>query len=86
MTLEQSEIFSLIDTSVRYIRQGQQGFSSMSLIRITGEFSRMSNSLSQEKLKELSPLFDIIQDAQQRQDMMYVADILEYEVVRVLRS
>ena len=61
MKLEHTDIFNIIDTAVRHIRQGHQGFSSMLLIRITGEFSRMTSSLSQDKLKEHALIFDVIQ-------------------------
>lgn len=77
-------IEKLISETCRLIRQGYEAESNSYLSLLTRRLSERAEHLSQEKLAQLTPILKVMLDAQQRKDMAYVADILQYEIVKLI--
>lgn len=86
MSKDPRNIFEVIDTTVAYIRTGQEGFTGMSLIQTFNKLADIAESLPKEKFEQLVPILNVMHDAQQRQDMIYIADILQYEIVNIIKK
>lgn len=86
MSKDKRDIFEVIATTVAFIRTGQEGFTGMSLIHTFNKLSEISEELPKDKIKKLAPILAVIHDAQQRKDMIYIADILQYEIVKIIKA
>jgi hypothetical protein len=58
----------------------------MSLIHTFNKLAEISESLPKEKIEQLSPILAVVHNAQQRRDMIYIADILQYEIVEIIKT
>jgi hypothetical protein len=74
-------IEKLIIETCRLIRQGYEAESNSYLVLLTRRLLESTEKLTPKKLSELTPILKIMLDAQQRKDMAYVADILQYEII-----
>lgn len=86
MKFSKQDLFLNIDKTVKLIRKGHNALASYSLIRITGLLREMSGSLSKEQMILLSKMLTVMSEAFQRNDLLFVADILEYEITAVLKQ
>lgn len=74
----------LITETCRLIRQGYEAESNSYLSLLTTRLLKRAEQLPPEKLAQLTPVLKVMLDAQQRKDMAYVADILQYEMVKLI--
>lgn len=74
----------LIQQSYQLILCGQEGAANASLAKVYDGLLQISPPLSADKMQLLSQLLPIMLDAQQRRDMIYLADILHFEVRKIL--
>ena len=86
MIKDPRDIFEIIDTTVNYLRKGQEGFSGMSLIHTFDKLNEISESLPKQKVDQLTPILAVIHEAQIRKDMIFIADILQYEIVKIINT
>ncbi len=74
----------LIIETCRLIIKGHEAESNYYLSLLTTRLLDKTEKLTQEKLSKLTPILKVMVDAQQRRDMAYVADILQYEVLTLI--
>ncbi|MEH6383100.1 MAG: hypothetical protein V7780_00745 [Colwellia sp.] len=74
----------LISETYRLILCGQEGAANKSLAKIYDELLKITPMLSAEKIQTLSQLLQVMLDAQQRRDMIYLADIMKFEIPKIL--
>tara|TARA_R110000787_G_scaffold43118_4_gene105811 strand:- start:8233 stop:8508 length:276 start_codon:yes stop_codon:yes gene_type:complete len=77
-------IIEAINETVTFIRQGQTGYTGATLNKTFRLLEALAQSLPQGKIAELAPILAVMHDAQQRKDMVYIADILQYEIVKII--
>lgn len=77
-------IEALIEQACLLILCGNEGAANESLINLFDELLSISNNLPVEKMQALTQILPIVLDAQKRRDMVYLADLLQYEVIRIL--
>ncbi|MBA6264350.1 hypothetical protein [Colwellia sp. Bg11-12] len=77
-------INALISETYRLILCGQEGAANKSLAKIYDELLKITPMLSAEKIQTLSQLLQVMLDAQQRRDMIYLADIMKFEIPKIL--
>lgn len=80
------KLSELIDEAVKDLRRGHRGYANRNFAYVIAYLVNLTEELSKEKVVQLLPILDVMEDAQKRQDMLYVADILQYEIPRVLNS
>lgn len=77
-------IEKLISETCRLIRQGYEAESNSFLLLLTTRLLQRAEQLSPEDFAQLTPVLKVMLDAQQRKDMAYVADILQYEIANLI--
>lgn len=70
--------------AIKYLRQGSSGFGHYHMISSSTFLSNLGTELSDEKLMLLTKMFEVCHDAITRQDLLFVADILEYELPKII--
>lgn len=70
--------------AIKHLRQGCSGFGHYHLISSSVLLSELGKSLPNEKLVLLTKMFEVCHDAIARQDLLFVADILEYELPNII--
>jgi hypothetical protein len=73
----------LISETYPLILCGQEGAANKSLAKIYDELLKITPMLSAEKIQTLSQLLQVMLDAQQRRDMIYLADIMKFEIPKI---
>ncbi|WP_339686324.1 hypothetical protein [uncultured Pseudoalteromonas sp.] len=79
-------ITEIINETVVYIRQGQAGYSAATLNKTFRKLEEIALSLPESQVEQLAPILRVMLDAQQRRDMIFLADILQYEVTKILKN
>ena len=69
-----------IDQASIALLQGKEGAGNEYLSQVFDELLQLSVSFTPQTLKCLTPLMEIMHDAQQRRDHIYLVDILQYEL------
>lgn len=72
-------------TSIVFL-QAREGQANELLAEVFDELIKLSASLTPETLKILTQLLEIMHDAQQRRDHVYLVDILQYEIPKYLNE
>lgn len=78
------ELNRLIDQASTALLQSKEGESNQLLSQVFDELLVLSPSLSPETLVMLAKIMEIMHDAQQRRDHVYLVDILKYELPKHL--
>jgi hypothetical protein len=69
-----------IDKASTALLQSNEGQANELLATVFDELLNISSTLSPETLQTLAKLMEIMHDAQQRRDHVYLVDILKYEI------
>ena len=78
--MEYSKLNRFINDAVVALLQAKEGQANQLLAKMFDELLNISASLKPETLMELSQIMEIMHDAQQRRDYVYLVDILQYEL------
>lgn len=76
--MKHSKLNRLINDAVTALLQAKEGQANQLLAKMFDELLNISASLKPETLMELSQIMEIMHDAQQRRDYVYLVDILQY--------
>jgi hypothetical protein len=80
-------VAEILRTSVRQFRLGMEGAGSASLVKLVDALLNLLAAPERSQLStRLLPLLKDIIAAQQRGDYLYIADILEYEILPDLKQ
>lgn len=84
MNLDISALHNLIIDTHSYIVCGNTGKGNLMLSEVYECLLSLSETLPIDKVKMLSQLLAVMHDAHQRNDMIYLADILRFEVLKLI--
>ena len=79
---DNKELSLLIEQCYQMIVCGHEGAANKSLTQLFELLMTMSPTLAPQQMQMLAKLLPIMFDAQQRRDMIYLADILKFELVK----
>ena len=82
--MKQDKIVSLINEASMALLQAKEGQANELLTKLYDELLALAPLLSPEKLVCLTQVMEIIYDAQQRRDYIYLVDILKYNLLVLL--
>jgi hypothetical protein len=68
------------------LRCGHEGAANESLAEVYELLLALPAQLSSQQLEWLKQLFPVMYDAQKRRDWIFLADILQYEVIKVVKQ
>lgn len=77
-------LLNKIIETCQLMRCGHHGAANEALSQVLGRFDSLISSLNAEQQQWLGQLLPVMLDAQQRGDWIYLADILQYEVTKVI--
>ena len=78
------EFEEIVLEAYQYLVCGYTGKSQVALAEVYQQLLTFTEQLPEEKLQYLSKLLTIMENAQQAGDMIYLADILRFEVLKFL--
>jgi len=83
-TLQEFEEITI--EAYQYLVCGYTGKSQVALAEVYRQLLTLNKQLPEEKVQYLSKLLTIMEKAQQAGDMIYLADILRFEVLKLLHE
>lgn len=83
-TLEKVE--TVANLTSKYIRCGELAFAGESLSNFIRHFSKFCEDRKLTSNKDIANMLAIMLKAQERNDMLFVADILQYELIPYLKN
>lgn len=78
--MDKSKLLLIIDDASLALLQAKEGEANVLLSKVFDELLVLSSLLDSDSLKALSQIMQIMHDAQQRRDHIYLVDILRYEL------
>ncbi|MBU2869971.1 hypothetical protein [Colwellia sp. E2M01] len=78
--MKYKKLFDSIDQASTALLQAKEGQGNELLSQVFDELLTLSSTFNQETLHVLVQLIEIMHDAQQRRDYVYLVDILQYEL------
>lgn len=76
----------LIDDASLSLLQGKEGEANHKLSKVYNELLILTPFLKPESLAHLSQIMEIMHDAQQRRDYIYLVDIIKYSLPNLLNN
>lgn len=84
--MDNSKLLLIIDDASLALLQAKEGEANVLLSKVFDELLVLSSLLDSDSLKALSQIMQIMYDAQQRRDHIYLVDILRYELPKHINS
>ena len=85
--MNKQEFSNLVQTVTNAFRCGHEGRANTLLVEVFDQMLPLCNQVSAQDMQFIQSVMPILADAQQRGDMIYLSDILQYEVLpRIMNS
>lgn len=81
-----AKLTPLIDDACCALLQAKEGEANHLLSLVFDELLSLAEQLNAQQLTRLTQIMDIMHQAQQRRDYIYLVDILKYQLLGVIQS
>ncbi|MCE0556216.1 hypothetical protein [Motilimonas sp. E26] len=86
MDIDDTDLRSQLKAVAQLFRQGKEAAGNQHLVVLIDTIEKEQRTLTQQQTEQLNNILKVLFAAQQRRDILFVADIIEYEITKLFTT